>query len=187
LLLDSGLWQCLRVRPLEPATQIEIERGVELRVRLIRQTRGHAWTPNSREYRSASNPVSAMHVRIPAARFAQKNSSILLDTHILGEQARGKVSPFEARLPLRSPSAVSLMPSSASSAKRSGRRRLVSLHSRGAKRSVRLTGLPAQDLSGFRPLQSSPTRLMQVETSHFSKEEDTSHVRRKQICHPSFI
>jgi hypothetical protein len=44
---------------------------------------------------------------IAAARFAQKNSSILLDTHILREQARAEVSPFEARLPLRSPSAVS--------------------------------------------------------------------------------
>ena len=82
--------------------------GAELRVRLIRQTRGHAWTANSREYRSALNPVSATRVRIPAARFAQKNFSILLDTHILGEQARGKVSSFEARLPLRSPRAVSL-------------------------------------------------------------------------------
>ena len=124
--------KCLRVRPLVAAAQREIERGVELRVRLIRQTRGHVWIANSQEYRSASNPLSATRVRIPAARFAQKNFSILLDTHILGEQARGKVSSFEARLPLRSPSAVFLMPSSASSAKRSGRRRLVSLHSRGA-------------------------------------------------------
>jgi len=35
--------------------------------------------------------------------------SILLDTHILREQARAEISPFEARLPLRSPSAVSLL------------------------------------------------------------------------------
>src|SRR5207245_6489281 len=47
--------------------------------------------------------------RIPAARFAQRNVSILLDTHILREQPRVEVSPFEARLPLRSPSAVSLL------------------------------------------------------------------------------
>src|SRR5437870_4855597 len=38
-----------------------------------------------------------------------ENSSILLDIHILREQARREVSPFEARLPLRSPSAVSLI------------------------------------------------------------------------------
>jgi hypothetical protein len=56
-----------------------------------------------------TNPVSATRVRIAAARFALKNFSILLDTHILREQARGEVSPFEARLPLRSPSAVSLL------------------------------------------------------------------------------
>ena len=43
-----------------------------------------------------------------AAPFAQKNFSILLDRCILGEQDRAEVSPFEARLPLRSPSAVSL-------------------------------------------------------------------------------
>jgi hypothetical protein len=38
-----------------------------------------------------------MHVRVAATRFAQENSSILLDTHILREQARDEVSPFEAR------------------------------------------------------------------------------------------
>jgi len=42
-------------------------------------------------------------------RFVVKDSSILLDIDILREQARGEVSPFEARLPLRSPSAVSLI------------------------------------------------------------------------------
>ena len=46
--------------------------------------------------------------RTAAARFAQKNFSILLDTHILREQARAEVSPLEARLPHPSPSAVSL-------------------------------------------------------------------------------
>ena len=53
-------------------------------------------------------PVSATRVRIAAGRFAQKNFSILLDTHILREHSRVEVSPFEARLPLRGPSAVSL-------------------------------------------------------------------------------
>jgi hypothetical protein len=43
--------------------------------------------------------------RVP---FAQKSFSIVLDTHIRGEQARAEVSPCEAGLPLRSPSAVSL-------------------------------------------------------------------------------
>jgi len=56
-----------------------------------------------------TNPVSATRVRFAAARFAQKNVSILLDAHILREQARAEVSPFEARHPLRSPSAVSLI------------------------------------------------------------------------------
>jgi hypothetical protein len=46
--------------------------------------------------------------RIAAAPFAQKNLSILLDTHMLKEQDDVEVSPFEARLPLRSPNAVSL-------------------------------------------------------------------------------
>jgi len=55
-----------------------------------------------------TNPVSATRVRIAAARFAQKNLSILLDTHIFREHARVEVSPFEARLPHSSPSAVSL-------------------------------------------------------------------------------
>jgi hypothetical protein len=43
-----------------------------------------------------------------AAPFAQKSFSILLDTHTLGEQDDFEVSPFEARLPLRSPKVVSL-------------------------------------------------------------------------------
>jgi len=45
--------------------------------------------------------------RIAATPFAQKSFSILLDTHILGEQDRAEILPLEARLPLRSPSAVS--------------------------------------------------------------------------------
>jgi hypothetical protein len=48
--------------------------------------------------------------RIAAAPFAQKNFSILLDTRILEEQHHDhvEVSPFDARLPLRSPNSVSL-------------------------------------------------------------------------------
>jgi hypothetical protein len=42
-----------------------------------------------------------------AGPFAQKNLSILLDTHTLREQARAGISPFEARLPHPSPNAVS--------------------------------------------------------------------------------
>jgi hypothetical protein len=49
-----------------------------------------------------------MDLRIAAAPFAQKNLSILLDTRTLGEQDHLEVSPFEARLPLCSPNAVSL-------------------------------------------------------------------------------
>jgi hypothetical protein len=52
--------------------------------------------------------VSATGFRIAAAPFARKKSSIPLDTHFLGEQDHVEVSPFEARLPLRSPNAVSL-------------------------------------------------------------------------------
>jgi hypothetical protein len=56
----------------------------------------------------ASMPNRIESKGIAAARFAQKSSSILLDTHILGGQARAEVSPLQARLPLPSPSAVSL-------------------------------------------------------------------------------
>ncbi len=42
------------------------------------------------------------------APFAQKNLSILLDTHTLEEQDHLEVSLFEAKLPLRTPNAVSL-------------------------------------------------------------------------------
>ncbi len=47
-------------------------------------------------------------LRIAATPFAQENLSILLDTRTLGEQAHVEFSPFEVRLPLRSPTAVSL-------------------------------------------------------------------------------
>ncbi len=57
-----------------------------------------------------TKPVSATRIRIAAACFAQKSFSILLDTDILREQAGAEVSPFEARFPLHSPSAVSLIP-----------------------------------------------------------------------------
>src|SRR5712664_1963998 len=40
--------------------------------------------------------------------FAQKSLSILLDTHVREEQHHLEVSPFDARLPLPSPRAVSL-------------------------------------------------------------------------------
>jgi len=46
--------------------------------------------------------------RIAAAPFAQKNFSILLDMCTLEEQHHVEVSPFDARLPLRSPNSVSL-------------------------------------------------------------------------------
>jgi hypothetical protein len=36
----------------------------------------------------------------------EKKFSIVLDTYVLGEQDHVEVSPFEARLPLRSPNAV---------------------------------------------------------------------------------
>jgi hypothetical protein len=49
-----------------------------------------------------------MNVSGAAARFARKNSSILLDTRIREEQDHIEVSSFAARLPLRSPNAVSL-------------------------------------------------------------------------------
>jgi hypothetical protein len=51
---------------------------------------------------------SAHDLRIAAAPFAQKNLSILLDTHAFGEQDDAEVPQFGARLPLRSPNAVSL-------------------------------------------------------------------------------
>jgi len=53
-------------------------------------------------------PEAILPESAAAARFAQKNSSILLDTRIREEQHHVEVSLFEARLPLRSPNAVSL-------------------------------------------------------------------------------
>src|SRR4029077_7625931 len=50
----------------------------------------------------------ALPRRPAAASFAQKSLSINLDTHVREEQDDLEVSPFEARLPLRSPRAVSL-------------------------------------------------------------------------------
>ena len=47
-------------------------------------------------------------IRVFRSSFAQKSFSIFLDTHTLREQDHVEVSPFEARLPLRSPKAVSL-------------------------------------------------------------------------------
>jgi hypothetical protein len=41
-------------------------------------------------------------------RINQKKVSIVPDTHTVSEQAHVEVSSFEARLPLRSPNAVSL-------------------------------------------------------------------------------
>src|ERR1700674_1300886 len=55
-----------------------------------------------------------------AAHLAQKNLSILLDTPTLGEEDHVEVSPFEVKLPLRNPNAVSLTASPASSAKKGG-------------------------------------------------------------------
>src|SRR3977135_3728088 len=52
--------------------------------------------------------IKISHSRVFRSSFAQKSFSILLDTHTLREQDHVEVSPFEARLPLRSPNAVSL-------------------------------------------------------------------------------
>ena len=78
-----------------------------------------------------TNPVSVTRARIAAARFAQKNFSILLDTHILREHARAEVSPFRARLPLGSPWAVSLKAKLRIERQEGVRPRLLFLRSRG--------------------------------------------------------
>ena len=55
------------------------------------------------------SPLRRQKVAIEVSRsFAQKNSSIVLDTRIREEHDHVEVSSFEARLPLRSPNAVSL-------------------------------------------------------------------------------
>jgi hypothetical protein len=54
------------------------------------------------------SPPSEIEMRSGRRSFAQKNSSIVLDTHTLWEQDHVEVSPFEARLPLPSPNAVSI-------------------------------------------------------------------------------
>ena len=73
-------------------------------------------SPNASRYDTrAANPldeaiakIKVSHSRVFRSSFAQKSFSILLDTHTLREQDHVEVSPFEARLPLRSPNAVSL-------------------------------------------------------------------------------
>ena len=67
-----------------------------------------------------------------AALFAQKSSSINLDTHVREGQDHVEVLPFKARLPLPSPRQFVEQLSSASSAKRAVRPRLVFLRPRGA-------------------------------------------------------
>jgi hypothetical protein len=114
--------------------------------------------------------------RIAAAPFEQKSFSILLDTHILGEQARAEVSLFAARLPLRSPSAVSL------------KVKLRTERSEGSTSSAPfsplargLTSCPTYRTARPRPqrFQATPLELDSLHArtvSHFSKRR-TPHVR----------
>jgi len=67
-----------------------------------------------------------------AAPFAQKSSSINLDSHVREGQDHVEVLPFKARLPLPSPRQFVEQLGSASSAKRAVRPRLVFLRPRGA-------------------------------------------------------
>ncbi len=89
---------------------------------------------------------------LAAGRFAQKNLSIVLDTHAPGEQDDGEVPQFGARLPLASPNAVSLKTSSASSAKK-GRTYSVPFYSlaRGATLLSDVQVPHTRDASGSRP------------------------------------
>ena len=87
------------------------------------------------------------HSRVFRNYFAQKSFSILLDTHTLREQDHVEVSPFEARLPLRSPKAVSLKVK-LHIERKEGTTCPLFIPSSAALPPVRRTGLQTQDASG---------------------------------------
>jgi hypothetical protein len=78
----------------------------------------------------------------------QKGFSILLDTHTLGEQDHFEVSPFEARLPLRSPKVVSLKVKLCIERKEGRICSLAFYSLEWGLPPVRRTGLQTQDASG---------------------------------------
>jgi hypothetical protein len=86
-------------------------------------------------------------IRVFRSSFAQKSFSILLDTHTLREQDHVEVSPFEARLPLRSPKAVSLKVK-LHIERKEGPTCPLFIPSSAALPPVRRTGLQTQDASG---------------------------------------
>ena len=86
-------------------------------------------------------------IRVFRTSFAQKSFSILLDTHTLREQDHVEVSPFEARLPLRSPKAVSLKVK-LHIERKEGTTCPLFIPSSAALPPVRRTGLQTQDASG---------------------------------------
>src|SRR6202011_4423675 len=87
------------------------------------------------------------HSRVFRSSFTQKSFSILLDTHTLREQDHVEVSPFEARLPLRSPKAVSLKVK-LHIEREEGTTCPLFIPSSAALPPVRRTGLQTQDASG---------------------------------------
>jgi hypothetical protein len=91
--------------------------------------------------------IEVSHSRVFRSSFAQKSFSILLDTHTLREQDHVEVSPFEARLPLRSPKAVSLKVK-LHIERKEGTTCPLFIPSSAALPPVRRTGLQTQDASG---------------------------------------
>jgi hypothetical protein len=129
--------------------------------------------------------IKVSRSRVFRSSFAQKSFSILLDTHTLREQDHVEVSPFEARLPLRSPKAVSLRSSSTSRAKRAQAARFLFSRVRPYLLSdvqvckPKTLAVPRETLLTHYSLDASGN-------FEFLKKEN-HHVRIKQECRPSFV
>ena len=150
-------------------------------------------SPNASRYDTrAANPlgeaiakIKVSHSRVFRSSFAHKSFSIPLDTHTLREQDHVEVSPFEARLPLRSPNAVSLK---------------VKLHIERKEGTTcpllfpRVRPYLLSDVQVCKPKTLAvPRETLLTHNSldasgnfEFLKKEN-HHVRIKQECRPSFV
>src|ERR1700693_3820677 len=125
-------------------------------------------------------------IRVFRSSFAQKSFSILLDTHRLTEQDDVEVSPFEARLPLRSPKAVSLKVK-LHIEREEGTTCPLFIPSSAALPPVRRTGLQTQDARGSKGNNySRTTRSMRVGILNFSKRRTTMSESNKNVVRRLF-
>ena len=113
-------------------------------------------------------------------------ASINLDTHVREAQHQLEVSPFEARLPLRTPWAVSLTSELPIERQEGSTSSAPIFSARGARSFVRLNGPHAQDRRGSTPQHSSSTRSVRGPFLLFSKRR-SRNVRTKQSYRPSSV